>query len=787
MEHGWIEAGSAGVICRVQTADGRRVRASITFESAWVVRYRLEPEEGEARAKFGLTRDHGWLAPAVRVEAEAAQAVVTADGGGLAVRVEREPWRVTLLAGGRVITRERPDDMDARGIRQSEPTGFWREPTGRERVRANFELFSDEHLYGFGEKFTDLDKRGQNIRLWNRNPYGSGRELAYKNIPLFVSTRGYGVFVNTTVPTQYDLGTQSNFAYGIEAEEEELDLYLIYGPGFPAIFRRYQELTGLPALPPKWAFGLWLSPLGEVIAGEDMGQEGIVRLAETVRAQDIAADVIHLDPYWMRYGSLCDFEWSSRFPAPAEMMRALGERGFRVCLWEHPYVNVESEMFQEGDAKGYFLKRDDGSTYIANLVIAPEGSKKEYKETGYDPGGIVDFSNPEATEWYKGKHRPLLEAGAAVFKTDFGEEIPEDSHWHNGMTGHEMHNAYPLLYNQAVFDVTGEYTERPFVWGRSAYAGIQAYPVQWSGDPLADFPSLSATLRGGLSYAMSGVPFWSHDLGGFRGQPSEAVYVRWIQFGLFTPFARLHGTTTRMPWRYGRRALEIFRRYDHLRYRLLPYIYSTAKACVEQGIPFMRPMALAFPDDPATVGLDQQYLFGESLLAAPVFNEEGRVDVYLPEGTWFDFWTRERVQGPRFLRRTAPLEEMPLYVRGDSILPYAPLRQWVEEGAWNPLTLQLWLEGHARLVLRDDDGETEYEATKTADGVSVMLGEKRTASGESVTYDIELRAGAKPLRVTFNGRPVSPAAPGDDEGYWLEGETVTVRCRGGGRLEVRGA
>ena len=360
-------------------------------------------------------------------------------------------------------------------------------------------------------------------------------------------------------------------------------------------------------------------------------------------------------------------------------------------------------MYREGAEKGYLLKRADGSVYDVNLVIQSSKRRRQYVESFYDPGGIVDFSNPEAVQWYKEKHRPLLEMGVAVFKTDFGEEIPEDAHFANGKTGKEMHNAYPLLYNRAVFEVTGEYTDRPMVWGRSGYAGIQRTPVQWSGDPLPDLLSLAATIRAGLSFGMSGVPFWTFDLGGFKGEPTPHDYVRWVQVGLLLSHSRFHGTTPRLPWNLGEEVFGIVQRWVQTRYRLLPYIYSAALEATRTGLPVMRPLALEFQGDPGSWAVQHQYLLGPSLLVAPVLSEDDRVDIYLPPGTWYDLWTGEKVIGPATLARTVGLDTLPVYVRSSAILPTGPVSDTVPD-LWDPLTIQIYPQAQGRLEIPEEGG-----------------------------------------------------------------------------------
>jgi alpha-D-xyloside xylohydrolase len=253
-----------------------------------------------------------------------------------------------------------------------------------------------------------------------------------------------------------------------------------------------------------------------------------------------------------------------------------------------------------------------------------------------------------------------------------------------------VHNLYPLLYNRAVTEVTQEERGYGLVWSRSGTAGSQRYPVGWSGDPAADWDSLAATIRGGLSIGMSGIPFWSNDIGGYRGKPEADLYVRWAQFGLLCSHSRMHGDGPREPWIFGEDVFEIVRRYVRLRYKLFPYYFSLAHEASKTGLPVLRAMPLAFPADPCAHGLDHQYMIGPWLLAAPIFNPEGRRSVYLPEGLWFDFWTGRPIHGPRALEIKAPLAKMPLYVRAGAILPTMKPALRIPEGAVDPLIVEVW-------------------------------------------------------------------------------------------------
>jgi len=322
----------------------------------------------------------------------------------------------------------------------------------------------------------------------------------------------------------------------------------------------------------------------------------------------------------MQGGHLCDFIWDERrFPEPKGMLTQLKSQGYKACLWEAPYVSVESELFAEGKEHGYFLTNAYNEVYTLDVGLVRASHERDGFE-GQETAGtfgelepapavaIVDFTNPEATRWYQIQHESLLQMGVDVFKTDFGEQVPEDAHSsRSGTSGKQLHNLYPLLYNQAVFDITKEYKKQAIVWARSAWAGSQRYPVHWGGDPQTSFSSMAASLQGGLNLGLSGIPFWGHDIGGFYGKkPSPKLYIRWAQFGLLSSLARCHGTTPREPWEYGEEALRIFRIYAKLRYKLIPYLYSYAYQATRTGLPIMRPLLLEFQDDPAARAIDSQ-------------------------------------------------------------------------------------------------------------------------------------------------------------------------------------
>ncbi|MCD6509005.1 MAG: glycoside hydrolase family 31 protein, partial [Thermoprotei archaeon] len=409
----------------------------------------------------------------------------------------------------------------------------------------------------------------------------------------------------------------------------------------------------------------------------------------------------------------CNFEWNTKaFPDPEDMLKKLRKLGFKVCLWEQPYVPKGTKMYEEGIKGGYFLKDEEG-----NVIHIVDFTLNEV--------AIVDFTNPEARRWYKDKHLKLFKMGVSVFKCDMGEAVPEGAVFYNGKKGIEMHNLYPLYYQGAVFEAAEEYFGKgnALVWGRSGCTGIQRYPVQWSGDSHTTFEDMACVLRGGLSYSMSGVPFWSHDIGGFQGsKPSPTLYVRWAQWGLLSSHARCHGTTPREPWEYGENALKIFRKFAYLRYSLLPYIYSCAYESARSGLPLVRPLILEYENDPNVRKIDLEYLFGPNLLVIPVFNEEGYVEYYLPLGTWLNWWDRGLVQGGVWRREKVPLDRIPLFVRENSLIPRINPMNYVGERRVKEVRLEVFLKDKAHFHYFFDGESFPIEAWREESEVNLRIG-----------------------------------------------------------------
>lgn len=586
----------------------------------------------------------------LHVDAAAGVTIENTDGfamltsGNLSVRVTKgENWALDFLRNGERITGS-----------QVKNNGYVQDAgTGKTWMFERLDLGVGETVYGLGERFTALVRNGQNVETWNRDG-GTSTEQAYKNIPFWLTNKGYGVLVNHPENVSFEVGSEKVSKVQFSVEGEYLEYFVIDGPTPKAVLERYTRFTGRPALPPAWSFGLWLTTSFTT----NYDEATVNRFIDGMAERQLPLHVFHFDCFWMKAFQWCDFEWDpATFPDPQGMLARLKARGLKICVWINPYIAQKSPLFAEGKAKGYLLKRQDGAVWQWDK---------------WQPGqGIVDFTNPDACAWYAGHLKRLVAMGVDCFKTDFGERIPTDVAWFDGSDPQKMHNHYAFLYNalvwQALKETVGE--EEAVLFARSASVGAQQFPVHWGGDCYANYESMAESLRGGLSIGLSGFGFWSHDIGGFENTAPAHVYKRWCAFGLLSSHSRLHGSKSyRVPWTYDDEACDVVRHFTQLKCRLMPYLYRQAMFAHEQGTPVMRAMMLEFPDDPACDYLDRQYMLGDSLLVAPVFSEAGDVAFYLPAGRWTHLWHNDVLEGGRWYKQRHDVMSLPVYVRDNTLL-----------------------------------------------------------------------------------------------------------------------
>ena len=573
--------------------------------------------------------------------------MVSFTSGKLTARVQKgENWRVDYVAeDGRVLT-----SSAFRGMGRALD-----KDTGKTYMSDSLMLDVGECVYGLGERFAAYVKNGQSIDMWNADG-GTASEQTYKNIPFYMTNRGYGVFVEDTSDVSFEVASEKVERVQFSAEGETIVYDVIYGGTPKAVLDGYTALTGRPALMPAWSFGLWLSTSFTTNYDEKTATSFIQGMAD----RDIPLSVFHFDCFWMKGFNWCDFTWDEEtFPDPVGMLKRYHDRGLHLCCWINPYIGQASPLFREGMEHGYLLKKTNGDVWQTDLWQAGMG--------------ILDVTNPDARAWYCDHLRKILRMGVDCLKTDFGERIPvRDIAYYDGKDPLHMHNYYTFLYNKMVFDLLKE--ERgegeAILFARSATAGSQQFPVHWGGDNSASYISMAETLRAGLSMSHSGFGFWSHDISGFEQTAPADVYKRWAAFGLLSSHSRLHGSSSyRVPWLFDEESCDVVRKFTRLKCRLMPYLYGAAVEAHEHGTPMMRPMMLEFPDDPACDTLDRQYMMGESLLVAPVFHADSHVDYYLPDGLWTSLLDGRKVQGGRWQKETHDFLSLPLMVRPGTVLP----------------------------------------------------------------------------------------------------------------------
>ncbi len=655
------------------------------------------PVEGVIRVKAYHYKGAICDAPAFELnlpEKSAINATETEDSviiksGALELFIDKKNWRMEYRRNGKVLSVSAAKDM-AYVSEEYFGDAYVRSTDEDVYMRQQLSIAVDELFYGFGEKFSPFVKNGQTVDIWNEDG-GTSTELSYKNIPFYISSQGYGVFVNHTDKVSFEVGSESVEKVSFTVPGESLDYFFIDGPDPKEVVKRYTDLTGKPALPPAWTFGLWLSTSFTT----NYDEKTVMHFIDGMLKRGIPLKVFHFDCFWMKDFHWTDLVWDERvFPDPAGMISRIHEKGLKCCVWINPYIAQESILFDEGMEKGYFLKRPDGGVWQWDM---------------WQPGmAIVDFSNPDATKWFQEKLEALVDMGVDAFKTDFGERIPTDCVYANGLHPRKMHNYYTYLYNQAVFEVLEKKKGKneAVLFARSATVGGQKFPVHWGGDCWSNYSGMEETLRGGLSLQMSGFGFWSHDMGGFEQTSTADVYKRWVAFGLLSSHSRLHGSSSyRVPWNYDDEAVDVVRVFTRLKMRLMPYLWTMAQKTHKEGIPMMRAMVMEYPKDRMCRYLDKQYFLGDSLLAAPICNPESKGVYYLPEGTWTDFFTGEKVEGGKWFEKHYSYLEMPLFVKENTILPISDNEETPEYDYADQVTFNIYaLKSSAEAVVYDMEG-----------------------------------------------------------------------------------
>lgn len=612
--------------------EGTIITARFTSPMPDVIRVQITHFKGRRPRVPAFDLDYAQTNPAVTTGRDEQKAWLKA--GSLSVIIEHQKeWRLAFYRDGKLLTESAP-----RGV------GLFAQ-NGETYLREQLALQPGETVYGFGERFGPFVKNGQSLDAWNEDG-GTDTDIAYKTVPFYMTNRGYGVLVNHPGCVSYEVASHAINTVQFSVHDERLDYYLFGGPTMKHVLDQYTALSGRPALPPEWSFGLWLSTSFTT----NYNEQDILANIERMEAEGLPISVFHFDCFWMKPLTWCSFLWDEdNFPDPAGMLSRIKAKGIKICVWINPYIAEESPLFAEGAEHGFLLHRPNGDVYQVDKWQAGMG--------------LVDFTNPAARAWYAGKLKTLLGMGVDTFKTDFAERIPTDVVYHDHADPERMHNYYTYLYNQTVFDLVTQIRGEAALFARSATAGSQKYPVHWGGDNSSTYTSMAETLRGGLSLSSCGFGFWSHDISGFNGTATPDLYKRWVAFGLLSSHSRLHGNASvRMPWLFDDEATDVLRFFNNLKKHLMPYLLDAAREAHECGVPMMRPMILEFPDDPGCRYLDMQYMLGSALLVAPIFNDQGEATYYLPAGEWRHLLSGDIVRGAGWRTEDYDYFSLPLWV-----------------------------------------------------------------------------------------------------------------------------
>tara|TARA_R110002012_G_scaffold34820_5_gene100052 strand:+ start:44287 stop:46686 length:2400 start_codon:yes stop_codon:yes gene_type:complete len=638
------------------------------------------------------------------------------------------------------------------------------------QVGSQKELFADEHFFGFGERMDFLDRRGKitNLSVGRGEglPHIVGAynvlEANYSPVPFFMSTRGYGIFFHTPFETSWDMGHTANDVYRFEAKGGELDYYFIYGPNFPSILNHYTSLTGKSPLLPKSALGLHVGTYsGGTWGYEEMTSDQYpIELVKKFRALNIPIDILHLDSTWRIFGKnggsgATTFEWRETFENPEAMFDSLYTQDLSMVG-----VHVRPR-FDNGNKLDLLDK-----ARLAGFVY-PEPNNS---------GEFVNFFNEEAVNWWwENGAKRLADAGAMFFKTDegsaFGRKANESDK--TGPQGEEikrLHNLFPLAYAKAPYEKFENYNnQRGMNHTREGYAGIQRYPFIFAGDWPSEWQYFEPVIKAGLNIGLSGVSNWAHCMGGFEHVADPELYIRWTQFGLLSPIAHLFGMehpNYKEPWNYGEEALAIFKKYNELRYRLNPYLYSAMYQNHINGSPLMRALVLDYQNDNNVYTITDQYLLGNDLMVCPVTTKGAQTRVvYFPEGNWINFWTKEKYEGKQYVNILCPLDEMPIFIKEGAIIATQPLEQTLGVKTPTTINLDIYANANGKFALYDDDGKslkyqqenfslTTFSLSSSSNSVVLAItSEKNNYKLKNRKYNIKIHSLKEPKSIIIDGKP----------------------------------
>lgn len=640
-----------------------QLNMSVDFVDARTVRIRMlttpiEPKNEDATdvmlAGVPASDRSAW-----KVQQNDKQIVYKSDFGQ--IEIQKNPWRVVLRDGnGRMLTQTRHMlDNDSTQVKLL-PFSFIKRGSDNSRsVNPVFLLSPGERIYGCGESFTSLNKVGQKVHLFVTDPQGPETDGMYKPIPFYFSNRGYGIFMHTSAPVTADFGASYIGAQRLFMGDEQMDFFVFFGEP-KDILDEYTNITGKSPMLPLWTFGTWMSRITY------FSQEEGLDIAKNLRDNRIPSDVIHFDTGWFSTDWQCDYQFApERFSDPVGMLKQLKNDGFHTCLWQLPYFTPKNKFFNELVQKNLHVKNSVGGMPYEDAVL--------------------DLSNPATVKWYQEKIGNLITQGVGAIKCDFGEAAPFNGFYYSGKGGLYEHNLYPVRYNKALWEAVDKYSNgEGVIWARSAWAGSQRYPLHWGGDAATTDVGMLGDLRGGLSFGLSGFSFWSHDMGGFVTESPVDLYKRWLPFGFLSSHTRSHGAPPTEPWLISEDFTNAYRQAAEMKYKLMPYVYAQAKDCTERGLPMVRALFVEFPDDPGAWLVEDEYMFGEQMLVAPLLESGNTRTCYLPQGKWIDYQTGKVYNGGYQTIQAGPIPAV-ILVRDGSLIPHVPVAQSTSQIDWNKI------------------------------------------------------------------------------------------------------
>ncbi|MEO5561920.1 MAG: TIM-barrel domain-containing protein [Chitinophagaceae bacterium] len=690
--------------------------------------------------------------------------------------------------------------LDKKGnIISSEQTSKGGSAKTGDTVRCTKKLYPSEHFFGFGERMDFLDRRNKNLKLnvgrGKGLPHLTGAynilEANYSPVPFFMSTNGYGIFFHNAFSTEWDMGSGRNDAYSFSAAGGELDYYFIYGPAFPSILNQYTSVTGKSPMMSLFAYGLQVGTYSGGTWGYEQftSDKYVIELARKLRAMGIPVDIIWLDSTWRIFGEVggkgaTSFEWRETFRDPKGMFDSLYAMNYKMA--------------------GLHLRPrfDNGKTI--KLLDTAQQLKYTYPEESR-PGEFVNFfdSNSVNFWWNRGVMR-VASQGAKFLKTDEGSAFgglanESDKTGPQGKDIQKLHNLFPLAYAKAPYEKFEQFNGmRGLNQTREGYAGIQRYPYIFAGDWPSEWQYFAPVIKAGINIGLSGVGHWTHCMGGFEHPADPELYMRWVQFGMFSPLALVFGMDHpgyKEPWNYGEDGLKNFKKYDSLRYRLLPYIYSHAYEMYRTGMPLMRALVLDYQEDENVFEIGDQYMFGNNIMVCPVTTKGAQTrTVYLPAGNWYDYWTGKQYTGKQYVHVVTPPELLPLFIKSGSVIPMQPAMNYTNEKPVDEITLDVFPGANSLFNLYEDDGQSLRYLKNDFSTTTITLSSSSqtcrleiekpkgqfTPSGH--TYQIRLHS-PKPKEVTVNGKSLSESISSGNGWYFNQAENIIYIKSGLGNNE----